>query len=92
MGERDLEQKFTLKKIGISLISSLVLGIIVLFMGLIVGFFFQLMVVGNPYLDGLPSAIGGPAYDLELTRIGYYQPLSIRFEIYIRDFFAGNWG
>ncbi|MHA1988377.1 MAG: hypothetical protein ACW98D_17215, partial [Promethearchaeota archaeon] len=92
MGERTLEQKFTLKKILIKLGSSLVLGLFVLFIGLIVTFFIFIMGFGSPYLNKLSGIVDPITLDREMTRIGYYEPLSIQFIIFISNFFSGNWG
>jgi len=93
MGERNFQVKDTTKKILISLGSSLVLGILVLFIGLIIGFHIHLLGYNSPYLNKLPGGVINPSdLDRELERIGWNEPLSIQFIIYIKNFFTGNWG
>ncbi len=93
MRERTLQLNKAQKNTLISLGSSLALGICVLFIGLIFGFFINYMGMLNPILNQIPGKIMNPTdYDLELARIGWYEPLSIQFIIYFKNFFTGNWG
>ncbi|HEC38836.1 MAG TPA: hypothetical protein ENI29_11420 [bacterium] len=93
MGERTLQSEITPKNLLISVVSSLILGILVLFIGLIFGFFIHLVGYTNPFLNRIPGNIIDPSkYDRELLRIGWNQPLINQFVIYMNNFFTGNWG
>ena len=92
MKETKFQVKEAQKKSLISLGFSFVIGIFVLFIGLVIGFLIQLLVYTSPYLNKLAGVIDPEDMTLELARIGYGEPLSIQFIIYIKNFFTGNWG
>lgn len=81
-----------MKKILKNLISSFAITIILLFIGLIIGFFFFTSLFDNPSYNRISMVMDPLLYDQLLIQSGYYDPLFLRFFRYILDFITGNWG
>lgn len=83
-----------MKKVLKNLIGSFVISIILLFIGLTIGFFFFVSLFDNPSYNNLSSSIllDPLSYEQLLRQSGYYDPLFFRFMRYILDFITGNWG
>ncbi len=92
MRDRKFQLKDNQKKNLIKISISMILGIFVLFVGLLIGFYFTLHIVGNPYLDKLDLVLDPLTYNALLDEFGYYEPLVIRFREFLFNFFKGEWG
>jgi ABC-type dipeptide/oligopeptide/nickel transport system permease component/ABC-type dipeptide/oligopeptide/nickel transport system permease subunit len=77
-----------LRKISIAILQ----GILVLFIGLLISFFFFDRMTTNPNLNKLPVMVDPEVLEEILEEIGYYDPVIIRFGKYVHNFFYGNWG
>ncbi|MFX1280474.1 MAG: hypothetical protein ACFFA3_13780 [Promethearchaeota archaeon] len=83
------------RKVRLTIINSLVYGIVVLFIGLVIGFFFYYYGIHNPAPHNIvsPALFDDPTYYEKILRqIGYYDPWYVQFGLYFLNFFKGNWG
>jgi len=88
MRQRSKDNLIILSKISIAILQ----GICVIFVGLLISFIFFDMMISNPYLNKYPGILDLRTYENILEEIGYYDPIIIRFEKYLHNFFYGNWG
>jgi ABC-type dipeptide/oligopeptide/nickel transport system permease subunit len=81
------------KKILITVCSSFVYGLLVLFIGLMISFPVYYLGIRSPFMNQIPGNVIDPTrYDIELIRLGVSDPWFIQFVRYIGRFFRGDWG
>ncbi len=79
-------------KIVKNLIYSIVVPIVMLFLGLNIVFLIMQLVPGDPVLAHLPTSFTQEQYDTMKEFLGFNQPLIIQFLRFISDTITWNWG
>ncbi|MCK4382323.1 MAG: hypothetical protein KAW66_03435 [Candidatus Lokiarchaeota archaeon] len=80
------------RKHSINLILTFVLGIVILYVGLVVTFFLLNSLQGDLALLLLPPSWTWEQYEAVVQQLGLNDPLFFRFIRYLRDFLSGSWG
>ena len=75
-----------------SLIYSILLSSLGLFLGLILTFFLTQLLPGDPVLAYLPDGFNWTMYQQVKQQLGFNDPLFIQFIRYVADLFTGNLG
>ncbi|MHA2125183.1 MAG: hypothetical protein ACXACO_06555 [Promethearchaeota archaeon] len=89
---RNLQLNKAQQKTFITIRNSLVLGVIVLLIGLIIGFFIFNLGLSNPILFRIGIVYDQQTVERILRESGFYDPLPLKFLKYFGNFFSGNWG
>ncbi|MBY8988586.1 MAG: ABC transporter permease subunit [Candidatus Lokiarchaeota archaeon] len=76
----------------LNIILTFVLGIVILYVGLVVTFFLMDSLPGDIALCFLPPVFTQPQYDAMVYQLGLNDPLFFRFLRYIGEFLGGSWG
>ncbi|MFW9947813.1 MAG: hypothetical protein ACFFDX_13395 [Candidatus Odinarchaeota archaeon] len=80
-----------LKKIIKNMIKTFIIGIVILFAGLIITFILMNLLPIDPVLAFLPPMFTPEQYQAMAHSLGYDEPLIIQFFIFLGNFFTGNW-
>ncbi|MFX1409043.1 MAG: ABC transporter permease [Promethearchaeota archaeon] len=82
----------SIKKIYRNIFYSLLIAILMLFLGLIISFIITKVIPVDPVEELLPIVYTQEQYDAMEHHLGFDKPLIVQFFRYIGDFFTGNWG
>ena len=80
------------RKHRLNLILTFVLGIVLLYVGLVVTFFLLNSLPGDIALWYLPPRFTQEQYDAVVRQFGLNDPLFFRFIRYLGEFLSGDWG
>ena len=81
-----------MEKILKNLLYTLIIGIVLLFTGLIISFIISRFIPGDPVLAYLPERYNPALYTQVRNSLGLNQPIIVQFIIFTLRMFSGDWG